>query len=150
MSLSKITSILLFLLMGVSAVLLIIFYTGPNVPGTTGTSMEEPKVTETILNWAYILLIATAAISLVFPVVQIFSNPKNIKKALVSLGVAAVVILVAYMFASDEVLKIHGYDGTDNVPSTLKWVDTGLYALYILAGGAILLILYSEISRAFK
>jgi len=42
------------------------------------------------------------------------------------------------------------YDGKDNVPSTLKFVDTVLFTSYILVGLAFLSIIWSAISRVFK
>ena len=150
MSLSRITSILLWFLMGISAVLVVIFYAGPVVAGTKDTPMEEPTITNFILNWSYVLLGITAIISVIFPLIQIVTNPAGAKRALVTLVIAAVVIFISYSFASDEVLRIVGYTGQDNVPSTLKLVDTGLFTMYILFGGAILAIILSEIARIFR
>jgi uncharacterized membrane protein YuzA (DUF378 family) len=53
---SKIITISLYVLMGISVVLMLIFYFGSDVPGTADTPMREPVVTETILTWAYVLV----------------------------------------------------------------------------------------------
>lgn len=150
MSLSRITTILLWLLMGISAVLVVIFYAGPVVDGTKGTGIEEPNVTDLILNWAYFLIGIAAVISIVFPLLGIVTNPKDAKKSLIGLAFAVIIVFIAYELSSDEVLRIVGYDGTDNVPTTLKWVDTGLYSMYILFIVALGTILFSEIARLFK
>jgi hypothetical protein len=42
------------------------------------------------------------------------------------------------------------YDGKDNVPSTLKFVDTVMFTAYMLAGLAFLAIVFSAVSRLFK
>ncbi|HYX09933.1 MAG TPA: hypothetical protein VE912_24610 [Bacteroidales bacterium] len=150
MSLSKGTSILLYILMGISAVLVILFYFGPVVPGTENTSMEEPKITEIILRWGYFLMAVTAAITIIFSIVNIFINPQNAKKTgFVILG-ALVLIIIAYTQASDKVMSINGYDGPDNVPTTLKIVGTGLITAYLLGALAVVSIIYSEIAKLFK
>jgi hypothetical protein len=150
MSLSRITSILSYLLAGVSIVLFAMFYFGGKVPGTAGTSMEEPLITETILYWAYIMVGIASVAAMVFPIANMIMNPKNGKKTLIGLGTGLVVIFIAYQFSSGEVMNISGYDGPDNVPLTLKLTDTGLYTTYILASLAIVLILYSEVSKYGK
>ncbi len=150
MSLSRITSIVLYLVMGVSAVLLIWFYAGPVVTGTEGTSMEEPTITDTILGWSAVLFIIAAAAAIIFSIINIFLNPESAKKTLLGLVVAAVIVLIAWFLASDQVLQITAYDGPDNVPSRLKMAGTGLYTVYILAGIALLAILFSEVSKYFK
>ncbi len=150
MTLHKITRILQYLIMVVSVVLVGMFYFGGFVKGTQGTPAEEPVITETILTWAYILFGIAALVSVVFPLIYIIIHPKNATKSLILLGIAAILIFVAYQLASGQVMNITGYKGPDNVPSTLKNVGTGLIFMYILAGLAILSILYTEIAKIFK
>ena len=146
----KIISIILYVLMGISLILVVMFYFGNVVPGTEGTGMEEPLITGKILFWAAILVILTAGLTIIFPIIHLISNPKSAKQVLfVFLGVA-ILIFIAYSLASNEVLEIPGYTGKGNVPGTLKFVGTGLFLTYILAGLATLSILYSEISKYFK
>ncbi|MBE9510681.1 MAG: hypothetical protein IMY71_07375 [Bacteroidetes bacterium] len=146
----KIISIILYVLMGISLVLVVLFYFGKLVPGTEGTNMEEPLITGKILIWAAILIILTAGLAVIFPIMHLISNPKSTKNSLfVILGVA-ILIFIAYSLASSEVLEIPGYTGIDNVPGTLKFTGTGLFLTYILAGLAVLSILFSEISKYFK
>ena len=146
----KIISIILYVLMGVSIVLVALFYFGKVVPGTEGTNMEEPVITGKILVWAAILVVITAGLALIFPIINLVTNIKSAKRGLFTLLGVAVLIFIAYTLASNEVLKIPGYTGTDNVPGTLKIAGTGLFTTYILAGLAVLSILYSEISTYFK
>ncbi len=146
----KTISIILYVLMGISVVLVAFFYFGKLVPGTEGTNMEEPVITGKILIWAAILVIITAGLALIFPIINLVSNPKSAKSGLFILLGVAILIFVAYTLASNEVLKIPGYTGTDNIPGILKIAGTGLFTTYILAGLAVLSILYSEISKYFK
>ncbi len=146
----KTISIILYVLMGISVVLVALFYFGKLVPGTEGTNMEEPVITGKILIWAAILVIITAGLALIFPIINLVANPKSAKRGLFILLGIAVLIFIAYTLASNEVLKIPGYTGTDNVPGILKIAGTGLFTTYILAGLAVLSILYSEIANIFK
>lgn len=146
----KIISIILYVLMGISLVLVIMFYFGKVVPGTEGTNMEEPVITGKILIWAAILVLLTAGLAVVFPIMHLISNPKSAKQFLFVLLGVAILIFIAYSLASNEVLEIPGYIGKDNVPGTLKFVGTGLFLTYILSGLAVLSILFSEISNYFK
>jgi putative copper export protein len=148
MSLQKVLSIILYILMGVSAVFVGIFYFGGVVEGTEGTPLEEPVITETILKWAYGLIITAAVGAIIFPLGYMIVNPRNAVKALISLGIIAVVILVASLFASDAPLMTETFKFTDT--TVLKQVGTGIYTTYLLLGIAILSILYSEIAKFFK
>ena len=87
---------------------------------------------------------------MVFPLINLVTNLKSAKRGLLVLLGVAVLIFIAYSLASNEVLEIPGYSGGDNVPKTLKISGTGLFITYILAGLAVLSILYSEISKYFK
>jgi len=98
----------------------------------------------------YALFGITAVIAVGFPVVYMILNTKTAKNTLIGLAFLAVVVLVSYLLASDKVMTIVGYTGTDNNPETLKQVGTGLYTTYILFGLAFLTILYTEISSSFK
>jgi hypothetical protein len=147
---TKIISIILWILMGVSILLVILFYFGKVVPGTKETNLEEPVITQTILVWTYILFFLTAGLALIFPIINVILNPKSAKQGLFIFLGAVVLIFIAYNLASDQVLDMPGYDGKDNVPNTLKLAGTGLMVAYILAGLAVLSILYSEIVKYFK
>jgi hypothetical protein len=136
--------------MATTVVMAVIFYAGPLVEGSAGTNLEEPVITETFLLWAFILFAITAGLTVIFSLIGMILNPKGAKKSLVALVVGVVVILVSWYFADDTVLNLPHYTGSDNVPGTLKFVDTALFTTYLLAGIAILAIFYSEISKAFK
>ncbi len=148
--LAKIVSYILYTLMLISVVLVVLFYFGKVVPGTEGTNMEEPVITKTILLWAGILAGLTALLSLIFPIINMVTNPKAIKRTVITLVGVAVLIFIAWLLASDALLDMPHYEGKDNVPKTLKLAGTGLFTTYILAGLAVLSILYSEIVKYFK
>ncbi len=151
MRIHTITRIVQWVLILLSLGLIIAFYVGPVVPGTENTPSEEPRVTETILGWAFILTFIAAGAVLIFSVITSIMNPKGAKKSLVGLLIAAVLIFIAYQLAGDELLVLSpNYRGGDNVPGTLKSVGTGLIFMYFLGGIAILSILVTEIINIFR
>lgn len=147
-SISRFIKILLGVIMAITLVFLVMFYAGDVV--NEGTNQEHPVVTEAFIIWAYILLVITLVLTLGFSLYNMVTNPKGAKKSLVGLVGAGVVILIAFLLANDTPLYLPHYTGADNVPATLKMVDTGLFTSYILAGIAIVAIVVSEVSKAFK
>lgn len=149
--LTRIITIFLWVLMAVSVVFAGIFYFGEVVPETVGSNMEEPVVTQSFLTYAYILFGLAVGITLIFSLLNvIFVNPKGLKMLVVALVGFAIVFFVARGLADDTVLNLPNYDGKDNVPNTLKWADTGLFTTYILAGLAVVAILWDGVSKVFK
>ena len=80
MKFANIAKYFLWALMAISLVLVGIFFFGGFVEGTEGTSSAEPLITETILKWAYVLLIIAAVMALVFPLIFIAGNLQSAKK----------------------------------------------------------------------
>lgn len=146
----KITMVLLGLLAAVTVIFAVMFYFGRVVKGTEGTNYEEPVVTNAFIIFAYILLGVTVIITLIFSVRSLILNPKGLKMALISLGVGVILVLLASLFADNTVLDLPHYKGGDNVPRTLFWTDTGLYAAYFLAIIAVAAIIVSEIKRLIR
>ena len=147
---TRITSILLWVLMGLTVIFAILFYVGAVVPGTEGTRYEEPKITNSFIVFAYILLGLTVLSLIGFAFRNYLLNPKGLRGLLVALGVAAVLVALAALLADNTVLDLPHYKGTDNIPRTLFWIDIGLFVAYFLLAGAFLTIIYSVISKYFK
>jgi hypothetical protein len=150
MGITKISQYTLWGLMGISLVLIGIFFFGGFVEGTEGTSIAEPLITETILKWAYVLLIITAIILIGFQLVFMLTNLKALKRMGIILAVVAALIFASYQLADDTVLNLIQYTGPDNVPGTLQTVGTAIIFTYILGVLAIVAIIYSAIANMFK
>ena len=146
----RIITILLYILFAISIIFTVIFYSGKVVEGTEGTNFEEPVVTNLMLKWGYLLFIIAAAATLFFSVYYLVTHPKQAVRALIVLGAVVVVVLIAYLFASDVPLNMATYEGTDNVPRTLKWVGTGMNVTIILGIVAFVTMIASEVIKAFK
>jgi peptidoglycan/LPS O-acetylase OafA/YrhL len=142
---SKVLRIVLIILLAVSAVLGILFYSGgEDISG-------QPVYTNTFIVWAYILAGTAVAFAVIFPVFQMIKNPKAAVKSLLGLLVVAVIVFLAYSVASGEKLGITNPELMQyDVPGTLKYAGTLLNSVYFLAGLAILSMIYAEVSKVFK
>ena len=143
--LQKLTSYVLYVLMIVTVIFGIMFFAGPKVDNELG--MDIPKFTGAILSWSYVLFAIAAVVTIVFSILGIFSSTNGLKNALISIGAVVVLFLISYSLGSSEPLPGLAEDYS---PATFKWVDTGLFATYILAGVAFIGIIASEVMRAFK
>ena len=146
---SKIISIVLYILLGVSAVLGVLFYAGPETSSSVQSVSSQPVYTQQFLIWAYILTGVAAVSSLVFPLIQAIIHPQNAKKGIIPIISILVIIGLAYYLASDQAMQITGTDLGSN-PEAMKYAGTMIISVYLLAGVAILSILYSEIVNIFK
>lgn len=146
----RLSTIVLWVFMGLTVIFAIIFFLGGVVPGTEGTRYEEPKVTNSFIIYAYILLGITILLTVFFSIRNFIVNPSNLKGTLITVVVAVVLIGIAALIADNTVLDLPHYKGKDNVPRTLFLTDVGLYVGYFLLGLAFLSIIYSVISKNFK
>ncbi len=148
-TLSKVISIFLYVLLGVSVILGILYYTGGNTEASATAVYPEPVYTRIFLIWAYILAGLATLFAVGFPLVRAIMNPKSAKKGVLPIILGLVIIFIAYQLASDDVIKIVG-KGMVTDPFVLKYAGTILITTYLLAGIAIVSILYSEIEGIFK
>ncbi|MFT4611667.1 MAG: hypothetical protein ACJA1H_001902 [Glaciecola sp.] len=89
---------------------------------------------QAVLSWfanlAYIVLAIAAITAVVFSLVNLVSHPDKLKKALMSLGVFALVLVVAW-FASSGV-ETELTDGTMLSVNGSKMIEAGIKSFYIL------------------
>jgi len=113
----------------------------------------DDLVTESILNGyfyvAYIAFGISLVLALLFPVIQIFSNPKGAVKTLIFVGAAIVLWFVAKAIAgntySPEELELKNITAETSVR-----VGAGLIYTYVIFGLAVLSIIYASVSNMFK
>jgi uncharacterized membrane protein YuzA (DUF378 family) len=133
---NKIFSIILYALLGVSALLSVLFFLDVVSEGM-------------LINWCYILLGIAAVSAIIFPVITMAQNPKNAKNALIGIVGLAVVFAIGYAMAGNEEV----FDASAKLladESTSQLSEAGLNAFYILGLGAIGVIIFSEVSKIFK
>lgn len=134
---ATILRIILAVLLVISAVLFVIFYT------------RGEEFTNTVLTWAYILLAITAALTLIFPIVYFIGNPKKGKTVLIGLVGFAILYFISYQISSGSV-EGDVYEKFDVNQMTSRFIGAILYMTYILGGLAILSIVYAGVSSLFK
>lgn len=146
-TLSKYLNILTYVMIGLTAVFVIMFYLGGEIPNQAYTT---PVYSDLLIRWATILFFATAALAIIFPIIQLIVNPKGAIKGLMGLVGLGLIILVSYGMSDATLLNLPGYAGADNNPDTLQFADTVLYTMYILGVGAIVAIVGTEIIRRLR
>lgn len=130
----------MYVLMAVSIVAGVLFYTGGNI-GTldvAGDMLPIPRYTDLFMNWAFILFCIIVVVTLCAVIAsfgtQLRHNPLKALKGLVPVIVFALVFVVAWFMGSPEEMKIIGYEGTENVGVWAQASDMMLYSTYILVG----------------
>jgi hypothetical protein len=147
----KIVTILLWVIIIVSAVLIV------SLMVNISENEADPTMGSWInsnLIWAYVLMVICAGIAILASLFHMITDINAAKKGLISLVFLGVVFVVSYLLSSDTIPQFIGVqkfinDGT-LTPQVAKLVDTGLYAMYILLGLAILSIVFSSLNRIFK
>ena len=135
---SKILKYVLALLMIITAVIIVVFFT-----------MGDDALSETsvplLQNWSIILLVVAIISAVILPL--FFPSGKGGKKTLMSLGIMVVLCVISYVCASD-VIPERIADLTD--ATTMKLTDAGLILTCILTVVAILSIVGGALINAFK
>ncbi len=134
---SKIISILSYVLLGLSALFFLLFW------------FDVIDVNIFII-WSYILFGIAAVSAIAFPLISLILNPKKAVRSLISVGVIGVLALISYLIASDSIPHFLGAQKFDISATTSRLVGTGLWAMYILGIIAVFSILYTEVSKIFK
>ena len=147
----KIVTIILWVLIVISAILVVSLMA--NVGDDYKTNATLAGWINTNLVWSYILIILGDGVAIIAGLIHMFTDKRAAKKGLMALAFLGVVALISYLLASPEIPQFVGVDkfvskGLNG--QTVKLVDTGLYATYILFGLAILSIAFSSVSKLFK
>ena len=134
----KLVKYLSYLLLVVSAVLIVAFY----AMGTPETMVS------TILGWAYILIGLAIVCMLVLPL--FFRDGKKTNKStLLAYGIFAVVVVVAVLFSSDAPLE-GVTTSVEPTASDLKFTDGGVMAAGLLIAISFVAILVGSLKNLFS
>ena len=101
-----------------------------------------------ILYFGYGMVIVAAVLAVGFPLWIASKNPKSLVGTGVGLGSILVLFLVAWLLSSSEVYSTYAEFGVD--ASLSKFIGGMLNLVYILAGLAVVGIVYSEVSKGLK
>jgi hypothetical protein len=140
--LAKISNILLWVMMSVSAVFIVMLF----IDGSDSWISNS-------LIYTYILAIFATLVALGFGihsiVMKFLINPKNAIINIAPVIGLIIIVIVAYNFSSGSAMKIPNY--TEEISaSTIKWTGTGLYVTYTLLILAVVSIIFVEISKFLK
>lgn len=105
-------------------------------------------VVSTMVTLALIVLAITVSLTLIFSITNLASDPKKLKKALLSIGAFGVVVLVAFLFSSGTETPLK--DGDILSAAGSRWIETGLRTFYYLVFIAVGAMLYTGIIRLKK
>lgn len=151
MKFAKITTIMLWVILGISLFLII------SLLANLDANESDPGMLSWLnanLWWSYALLGIVCIAAVVLEFVNTISDKQATKNALIGIGLLGGVILVSYLLSDSEIPRFYGVekfvaDGT-LTPSISQWIGTGLIATYILSAISIIGIVYSSISSLFK
>ena len=131
----KLVKYLSYLLLAVSAVLIVLFY-------AQGT---PESMVSTILGWAYVLIAVAVVSMLVLPL--LFKSGKKVQKStLIAYGIFAVVVLVAVLFSSDAALE-GVTTSVEPSASDLKFTDGAVMAAGLLIAVAFVSIIIGSLKN---
>ncbi len=148
--------ITLYVSMLITIVVMAVFFIGGQVPEDQKivAGESQPKFTDILLYWMYVLLIVTVVVWILFAIAGFFrklkDNPKKGFSSLFGLLAFGGLLLVTYLMGSGEILNIPGYSGTENVPGVLKRTDMWLYSCYALLVVTLLSIIILPIFKIKK
>ena len=134
----KLARILELILLGISAVLLVLFFTSPH------DTASDPIV-NTYLYWTYILFFVALALLVIFQLIQIFSSKRGIINFLLLIVGIAILVGLSFVLAKGGPVNT----SVAYTESVSKFSDAALILTYILGGGAIVALLWSVIKNAF-
>lgn len=151
MKFAKITTIMLWVFLGISLFLVISLLSNLN------ENVSDPGMDTWVnanLYWSYVLFGLSIAAALILEFAYLLSDKKAAKSAMIAIVFLGVVVGLSYMISDSSIPKFYGVqkfidDGTVT-PTVSKWIGTGLIATYILSALSVIGIVWSSISRIFK
>jgi uncharacterized membrane protein YwzB len=97
---------------------------------------------------SYVMVAFAALASIGFGIKKMIKNTNNAKKTMFTLLGLVIAFVLAYLVASDEVLK--SYEKYETTTAASKRVGMGLITFYLLLIGAIGAVFYAELSKVFS
>ena len=151
MKLSKVLNIVLWVLLAVSAVLMV------SLMGNISENDADPTMgawINTNLIWVYILLAIGTVIALLFALGHMVTDKKALKGGLITLVFLAVVGFIAYLLADGSIPSFYGVEkfvAEGNLNESIsKWIGTMLYGTYLLFFIAIIAMLAAPVMKLFR
>ena len=135
----KLAKYLKWILLGLSAILLVVFFLLPH------NTASDPIV-DTYIIWAYILVAISLILVLAFLLIGVSKTKKGLITFLALIVGAVALVAVCWLLApGGEVFTNATYTPTES-----KFSDAALYVTYVMVAASILAILASAVSNAIK
>jgi hypothetical protein len=96
----------------------------------------------------YALLFIAVAAAIIFPLINSLSNPAGLIRGGIGIGIIVVLFGISYAMSDSELTRSAIAAGLSE--SSVKLIGAGLMMLYIVFVLAVLALIYSELSKAFK
>ena len=142
--------IILAILAGAAAIMCPVMGFGKDTPADSGVHTFFG-----IAYWTCVAFIAAAILGMIgFALIQIFANlkeqPKKVRGTLIGVPGFFVVFAVAYLLSSGTDLSADFLRRTETSESLSKMIGAAAISVYIFASGALLSIIYSEVTKKLK
>ena len=108
-------------------------------------SMGDYGTVSPLISIAQLILYISLAATVIFSLLNLFSDKEKLKKALISVGFLVVVVGLAFALSSGQETPLK--DGEVLSASGARWVETGIRVFYYLAFIAIAAMGYSGVKR---
>lgn len=151
-TLNFVTRIATWIIMALGAVLLLlVLFNSSSLQKVTEESVSSPYL-NTFFILTYISLILAIVVTVLFPLINLILNPKQLVRALLILLAFAAVGFVSYLLAKmgGNDLSVEQLNRLNVTESMAMWVEASIYFTYIIFGIAILVTLYSSVIKYFK
>ena len=102
-------------------------------------------VIDTAIIVTFILIGLAALFAILGPMVQLFTNFKKAKNALIGIVVLVVILLIGFSLSTNEV-----YEGFNVTSTQSQWIGGAIRSTMILIGLGVVAAVFTEVSKLFR
>ena len=151
MKFAKITTIMLWVFLGITVFLVISLLSNLN-ENVSDAGMDT--WINVNLYWAYVLFFLSIGAALAMEFYNTATDKKATKSALIAIVFMGAVVGISYIVSSSDIPQFFGVEKFIEsgiiTPTISKWIGTGLIATYILSTLAVVGIIWSSVSSIFR
>ena len=104
---------------------------------------------EMLIQFSYVLMILTAAISLIAPIFSFVQHPKNTKNLFIILGIIGVIALISYLMAGNGYSALELEKNNITASESVN-ISFGLIFTFIIMILTVVSVLFSSVYKFFK
>ena len=139
---------ILIAVLGIIFIVITMYGSGTDEHGHSTLDKTGHFGLDSALTLTYIAIGLCAVAWALFGLGDLVLNFKDRKKVFVGFIVFIVLLLIGYTLSGDHVF--HSWAEQGVTQDTSKWVGAGLMSFYVMLAGAILAIIWSEVSRFIR